>query len=87
MGQILIPLDSGLMALKRGELDLNGLHFDSTLKELKKFQWRNPPSFRHYFPKDGERYYLDIIPPHRKGTQLDHSKIWLLKDEVAASCP
>ncbi len=50
-------------------------------KEFRNFRlpdFSNVPS-QHYFSKNGERYYLNIIPPKQKGTRVDSSGVWLLK--------
>src|ERR1017187_2073628 len=53
---------------------------DSTLKGWNGFI---PPNsmigpLKHYLSKDGERYYMEIVPPATKGKQVDHSDVWLL---------
>ncbi len=58
LGQALIQLDSGLWMLKRSDLDLKGLHFDSTLKDLRKFQRSKSRSSKDYYSKNGERYFI-----------------------------
>ena len=40
-------------------------------------------STRHYYEKDGERYYIENVPPTLKGKRIDDSNVWLLNDEVA----
>ncbi|HEY3876092.1 MAG TPA: hypothetical protein VGM92_11490 [Candidatus Kapabacteria bacterium] len=47
----------------------------------------HPNGSDYYYPRDHDRYYMDIVPPSQKGKRIDHTKIWLLKEEVAASCP
>jgi hypothetical protein len=32
----------------------------------------------HYFSMNGERYYIDILPPKQKATRVDSSRMWLL---------
>jgi hypothetical protein len=59
----------------------HGVIPEGKLKDLRNFKLpdlSNGPS-KHYFSKDGERYYLDIIPPVMKGKEVDHSGVWLLK--------
>jgi hypothetical protein len=82
LGEVLIQLDSGLFALKRGDLDLKGLHFDSTLKGLRKLQGSKTPLSRHYFSKNDKRYYIENVPPTLKGKRIDDSNVWLLNDDV-----
>ncbi len=38
---------------------------------------------KQYFSKDGQRYFIDIVPPPFKGKEVDHSDVWLLNEEVA----
>ncbi len=38
---------------------------------------------KYYYEKDGERYYIDNVPPTVKGKRIDHSKVWLLNDDIA----
>ncbi len=38
---------------------------------------------RHYYEKDGERYYIESVPPTQKGKRADDSNVWLLHNEVA----
>jgi hypothetical protein len=38
---------------------------------------------RHYYEKDGERYYIESVPPTQKGKRIDDSNVWLLNNEVA----
>jgi len=33
---------------------------------------------KHYLKKDGEHYYMKIVPPAIKGKEIDHSDVWLL---------
>ncbi|MFI5201422.1 MAG: hypothetical protein ACHQNE_03455 [Candidatus Kapaibacterium sp.] len=60
---------------------VNGIIPEGKLKQFRNFQFpnlSNGPS-KHYFTKNGERYYIDIIPPALKGTRVDSSDVWLLK--------
>ncbi len=41
------------------------------------------PSQKHYFSKNGQHYFMNILPPVQKGHEVDHSKIWLLRQELA----
>jgi len=52
------------------------------LKGLTLPDFSNAPS-KHYLSKDGERYYMDIVPPTKKGKKVDDSNIWLLGGDVA----
>lgn len=36
---------------------------------------------QHYFTENGERYYLNILPPDIKGARVDSSYVWLLKSK------
>jgi hypothetical protein len=58
---------------------------DSSLKSWNGFISPKPMSglSKHYLSKDGERYYIEIVPPALKGKRVDDSNIWLLGDEVA----
>ena len=58
----------------------HGVIPEGKLKDLRNFKLpdlSNGPS-RHYFSKNGERYYIDILPPEQKGKRVDSSKVWLL---------
>ena len=58
----------------------HGVIPDGKLKNLRNFKFpdlSNGPS-NHYFSKNGERYYIDILPPKQKGERLDSSYVWLL---------
>lgn len=59
----------------------HGIIPEGRLKDLRNFKLPDLSngSSKHYFSKNGERYYLDIIPPALKGTRVDSSYVWLLK--------
>lgn len=40
-------------------------------------------STRHYYKKDGARYYIENVTPTLKGKRIDDSNVWLLNDDVA----
>lgn len=35
----------------------------------------------HYFLKNGERYYIDILPSTQKGERVDSSYVWLINSK------
>jgi len=59
---------------------------DSTLKRLKRLHPSESNSSKHYLSKNGENYYMEIVPPDMKGKKVDHSNIWLLGNDVAQTC-
>ncbi|HET6400496.1 MAG TPA: hypothetical protein VFH95_03770 [Candidatus Kapabacteria bacterium] len=59
----------------------HGIIPEGKLKDLRNFKLpslSNSPS-RRYFSKNGERYYIDILPPEQKGKRVDSSDVWLLR--------
>jgi hypothetical protein len=57
-----------------------GKFSDSIQGELKGLTlpyFSNTPS-KDYLSKDGERYYMEIVPPTMKGKEIDHSDVGLL---------
>ncbi len=48
-----------------------------TPKELKQFLTL-PNGSGYYFAHNGQRYYMNIVPPAQRGTRIDSSYVWLL---------
>src|SRR5450755_4658294 len=51
---------------------------DSIQNELKGLTlpyFSSEPS-KDYLSKDGERYFMEIVPPTMKGKEIDHSDVW-----------
>ncbi len=59
------------------------------LRGLRSFNLSRKDAMPRYKGNSEDRYYLNIVPPTQKGKRIDHSNIWLLKQELgdAAEIP
>jgi hypothetical protein len=82
-----VHLNHGTVSINGDSIVVEGSAIpDSTFKKLKRLHRAEQNSSNHYLSKDGENYYMEIVPPALKGKKVDDSNIWLLGDEVAQSC-
>ena len=77
-----LPFASGSIRIDEGQIP----NFESDPQIRITISGDPTRSTSHYYEKDGERYYIENVPPTLKGKRIDDSNVWLLNDELAQSC-